>query len=219
MKTAAATTAASAEQSGTAIVQIRKDGEPWAGKTVRWNGSDLSLVEDLSRADARETRVVDGMMYAEVPGLGWAELGSPSSIDPDSGTTPAEYLELVREDVGGATFRTITDNMAGVGTREFADGSTLYTGTVPARLIARETGFKEGQAIRVLPFGYVAHGTAADPSSALDVGVVVGRDGVILKLSVSWPHWTYAVGYSDLGSTPAPVVPENVHPVRRVHSS
>ncbi|NUT56535.1 MAG: hypothetical protein HOQ03_11220 [Thermoleophilia bacterium] len=30
------------------------------------------------------------------------------SIDPGSGTTPAEYLVAVREDVGGATLRRLT---------------------------------------------------------------------------------------------------------------
>ena len=42
---------------------------------------------------------------------------------------------------------------------------------VAAGQIARETGFKEGEAIRVFSFGYVAHGAAADPASLLDTAV------------------------------------------------
>ena len=64
------------------------------------------------------------------------------------------------------TLRRITGGMNGLTTRRLDDGSTVYSGTVAAGLIARETGFKEGQPIRVLPFGYVAHDEAADPRSS-----------------------------------------------------
>ena len=40
---AATVTAASAEQSGTAVVRITHDGDFWAGKTVRWNGADVAI--------------------------------------------------------------------------------------------------------------------------------------------------------------------------------
>jgi hypothetical protein len=123
--------------------------------------------------------------------------GPPSSVDPESGTTPDEYLAAVREDVGGVTLRRITGGMAGLTTRQLEDDSTAYSGTVPAGLIARESGFKEGQAIRVLPFGYVAHGEAADPSSPLDAVVTVGVDGIVREIAVSWGSgnsaWTYTI--------------------------
>jgi hypothetical protein len=71
---------------------------------------------------------------------GWVVLGSPDSIDPDSGTTPDEYLAAVREDVDGTTLRRMTDGMSGLTTRQLDDGSTVYGGSVAAGLIARETG-------------------------------------------------------------------------------
>ena len=117
----------------------------------------------------------------------------------------------MREDVGGATLRRITGGMTGLTTRELADGSTVYSGTVAAGLIARETGFKEGRPLRVLPFGYVAHDEAADPAAPLDVAVTVGPDGIVREIAVTWgtsaSAWTYTVAYSDLGATPAPVAP------------
>ena len=156
------------------------------------------------------------MMYGIDPEDGrWVELGSPESIDPDSGTTPAEYLAATREDVGGATLRRLTDAMTGLATAQLEDGSTVYSGSVAAGLVARESGFKEGEAIRVLPFGYVAHGDAADPAAAVDVALTVGADGVVRELAVTWPGWTYAVSYSGLGSTAAPEAPENARPLRR----
>ena len=54
-------------------------------------------------------------MYGNDPADGgWVEMGSPKSVDPDSGTTPDEYLAAVREDVGGVTLRRITDGMSGL---------------------------------------------------------------------------------------------------------
>jgi hypothetical protein len=83
-----------------------------------------------------------------------------------------------------------------------------------AGLIARETGFKEGQGIRVFPFGYVAHNAAADPRSLLEAALTVGADGIVRELAVEWGTSTYTVAYSDLGCTPAPVAPADGRPLR-----
>jgi hypothetical protein len=206
---AATLTAASAEQSGTALVRMTHDGDFWAGRTIRWNGDDLS-VRDLGSRPSSGGRllVVGGMMYGPDPEHGgWLALGSPDSIDPGTGTTPADYLAAVRGDVGGETLQRISDGMRGLTTHALDDGSTVYSGTVAAGLIARETGFKEGQSIRVFPFGYVAHDEAADPEAQLETAVTVRPDGIIRQIAVSWGTWTYTVAYSGLGATAAPVAP------------
>jgi hypothetical protein len=220
VRTAAALTAASAERSGTAVVRITHDGELWAGSTIRWNGEDLSLRSDTPGRDGKvggRLLVVDGMMYGNDPRVdgGWAELGPPESIDPDSGTTPAEYLAAVRDDVGGPALRRITQGMAGLTAEELEDGSTVYRGSVRADLIARESGFKDGESLRVLPFGFVAHDEAGDPASLLDTAVTVGADGVVRQIAVRWGTWTYTVTYSSLGATAAPEVPKNAKPLER----
>jgi hypothetical protein len=224
VKKAATVTSASADLSGTAVVRITHDGEVWVAKTIRWHGEDLSVSTDEPEWQACAQRfgaarcgkmgskqlLVDGTMYGIDPkDGGWVNLGSPESIDPDSGTTPGETLAAVREDVGGATLRRITDGMTGLTTSQLDDGSTVYSGSVAAGLIARETGLKEGQAIRVLPFGNVAHGEAANPDALLDAAVTVGADGIVRQITVTWGTWTYSVAYSRLGETPAPVAPEN----------
>jgi hypothetical protein len=221
VKQAVTVTAAAAEESGTAVVQMTHNGEPWGSLTIQWNGEDLSVVNSHRDRDGKigaELRVVDGMMYTQTPD-GWGEAGPTSSIDPDSGTTPAETLAAVREDVGGATLTRIVDGMAGLTTEEQADGSKVYRGTVAADLIARETGFKDGEELRVLPFGYVAN-DAADPATPLDTAITVGADGVIRVIAVTWGSddsaWAYTVRYTGLGSTPAPEAPENAVPLRRL---
>jgi hypothetical protein len=125
----------------------------------------------------------------------------------------------VQEDVGGVTLRRITDGMTGLTTQQLEDGSSIYRGAVAAGLVARESGFKEGQAIRVFPFGYVAHDEAADPASPLDVAVTVGADGVVHRIEVTWgaspSAWSYTVTYSELGATPGPAAPANARPLLR----
>jgi hypothetical protein len=213
---AATVTAASADLSGTAVVRITHNGEAWAGKTIRWHGQDLSVSSDdpQRRGPAgAEFLLVDGKLYAIEDGE-WVDIGRPESIDPGSGTTPGELLAAVREDVGGATLRRLTGGMTGLTADRLAGGSTVYRGRVAARLIARESGFKEGQAIRVFPFGYVAHDEAADPAAALNAAVTVGPEDIIREVAVTWgtkaSAWTYTVAYSRLGQTPAPVAPANV---------
>jgi hypothetical protein len=209
---AAAVTADSAERSGTAVVRITHDREFWAERTIRWHDGDLALSSDSPwrvRRPGGEMRVVDGIVYGiDVDGR-WVAMGSPKNIDPDSGTTPDEYLAAVRDDVGGAALRRITNGMTGLTTSTLDDGSTVYRGAVQAGLIARESGFKEGQAIRVLPFGYVAHDQAADPANRLQTAVTVGPEGVVREIAVNWGAWTYTVTYSRLGETAAPKAPAN----------
>jgi hypothetical protein len=213
VKRAATVTAASADRSGTAVVRITNDGEVWAGTTIRWHDDDISISGDappLGRKAGDELRVVDGTLYGTDPVEGgWIEQGSPANIDPDSGTTPAEYLAAVLEDVEGVTLRRLGDNMTALTTTRLDDGSTVYAGTVPAGQIARESGFKEGQRIRVFPFGYVAHDEAADPAAPLDTAITVAEDGLIRELAVMWGTWTYTVSYSDLGTTAAVVAPKS----------
>jgi hypothetical protein len=220
IKKAATLTAASADKSGTVNVRITHEGQLWAGKVIRWNGDDVEL-NDSTRypQSGYPLLVVNGMMYGHDPGLeGWVEIGPTSSIDPGTGTSPTEQLDAIREDVGGTTLRRMIAAMTATGltTATQSNGSTVYLGTVAAGQIARETGVKEGQAIRVFPFGYVAHDAAADPGSLLDTAVTVGADGVIRKLAVTWGTWTYTVIYRDLGSTPQIVAPANAKSLREL---
>jgi hypothetical protein len=111
--------------------------------------------------------------------------------------------------------------MTGLTADRADDGATVYRGTVAAGLVARETGFKEGQAIRVLPFGYVAHGEAENPNAPLDVALTVRAEGLVRRIAVQWgagaETWTHTVEYSGLGAAPAITAPANAEPFRPRH--
>jgi hypothetical protein len=220
---AADVTSASAASSGTAVVVITNGGVAWANRTIRWYDGDVDVFDhqaptDLAQCGEREMRVVDGTLYACDPmDRGWMDLGDPSHIDPGSGTTPGEYLAATRQDIDGTTLQRITGGMTGLTAQQTDDGSTVYRGSVPAGLIATESGFKEGEHIRVFPFGLVAHGRAADPHAGLDTAVTVNPVGVITEIAVDWGSgdsaWRYTVTYRDLGTTPAIEVPPNARSI------
>jgi hypothetical protein len=225
VRTAAATSAASAERSGTAVVRITHGGQFWAGTTLRWNGDDLAVSSDAAGAStkSRGMRVVDGVLYGFDPGDGgWVELGDPRSIDPGSGTTPDEYLAAIRRDVGGTTLTEIAAGMGGASARRLEDGSTVYSATTRADVVAREAGFKEGRSIRVLPFGFVANGDAARADAPVQAAVTVGADGIVRRVALTWGggagSWTYTADYSDLGATPAPTAPADAKSLRELRT-
>jgi hypothetical protein len=213
---AVSVSAGAAEQSGTVSIEVTQDGSLWGARTVRWNGSDVSITnEDPGRVGRADLIVVNGTLYGPNPETedGWLELGSPASIDPDSGTTPDEYLAAVRADAGGDTFRRITEAMADLTTSPGDNGAVVYSGTVLAQVLAPETGTKEGMPIRVLPYGYVAHDDASDPGAPVEVRITVGADEAIREIHATWggaSSWSYRLSFSGLGSTPAPTVPDNV---------
>ena len=84
-----------------------------------------------------------------------------------------------------------------------ADGTTIYTGREAAGVLTRNPD--TGERIRVLPFGFVAQGKAADPAALLNVALTVGADGIIQRIAVDWgtgaSAWTFTVAYSHLGRT------------------
>src|SRR6266536_489951 len=196
VRKAAAVSAASAERSGTAVVRITQGGQPWAGREIRWNGSDLAFADDTARAGERprETRVVDGTLYAQ-----------------------DEHLATVREDVGGGTLRRITKD-----DRPRHDPSRRRLNGLPrhgrSRRDRRRDRLQRGSDHPVFPFGFVAHDEAADSSSPLDTAVTGGADGVVRNITVTWgagpTAWACMVAYRDLGSTPSPTAPPDARPLR-----
>ena len=216
VKQAAGVTADAAKASGTVVVRIMHDGELWTGETIRWHGDDASIVDDTGMRSGGELLLVDGRLYAHEDG--WVDLGE---YDPENwNESPTDtHLAPVREDVSGATLRRITGGMKGLTTSQAADGSTVYSGSVAAGLIAREPGFKEGEHLRLFPFGYVAHDEAADPDAPLDVALTVDANGLIERIAVARgvadaSAWTYTVTYKDLAATAPIVAPNDTQPLR-----
>ena len=82
---AATLTAASAERSGTAVVRMTHDGEPWAGKSIRWNGHDLETMRDEAAGPASNgcSSAACSTASTRRPTAGW------SSVPPRTSTPTA----------------------------------------------------------------------------------------------------------------------------------
>jgi hypothetical protein len=84
-------------------------------------------------------------------------------------------------------------------------------------LVTWDTGPDDkGLTTRMLPFGFLAHGAAADPASQLEASVTVGGDGIVRELAITWGTWSYTVAYSALGSTAALAAPENARSLEQL---
>jgi hypothetical protein len=218
MERAVAHSATAADKSGIVRIELTQDGALWATETVHWNGDNVSLSDQQPTRSGGDLLLVDGMVYAkDLPDAPeqWHAIGSPDSFEPDSGTTPTQFLAAAREDAGGSTLRRITAAMTDLITVAGQDGSTVYRGHVAAGELARETGFKEGQAIRVLPYGYVAHDDASDPSSPIAMTITVGADTTIHSIVAAWggsSTWVYGLTFTELGSASQLTAPADAMP-------
>jgi hypothetical protein len=217
VKQAGIVTAASARYSGSVTLRITHNGFLEGRMAVRWHDGDLSTSSQDQWHARSEDRFVGGMIYKRDATGTWVEAGRPDNTGRNSGTTPADYLSVVRADVGGDTLRSITKAMTKPTSQQSGDGSTVYKGSVPAGLIAPRTAFEDGQHIRFFPFGYQAQDEAANPDAPLNIAITVGADGIIRSLVVTWgtdaSAWTYALRYKDLGSTAPIAAPENAKPL------
>ena len=63
-----------------------------------------------------------------------------------------------------------------------------------------------------------ASAPAFDPALLCDRWTGVGADGVIRQIALSWGTWTYAVTYSELGTTAAPTAPEGAESIQKLRS-
>jgi hypothetical protein len=221
MQRAVTASVAAADRSGTVDIEITQDGELWVAKTVTWHGTDLAVSSgDPSQTGRGDLLVVDGVMYGPDPEVagGWIEMGPPESVDPDSGTTPDELLLAVHEDAGGATLQRITAEMTDLTVSQAENGSTIYVGKVPAGALARESSVKQGETLRVLPYGNIAHDAASNPASLIDISITVGADDTISELQATWggeSSWSYRLSFDDLGSTAPLEKPANAKPCAR----
>ena len=212
VRKAATVTAAAAERSGTAVVRITHDGEPWAGiddslERRRPLGvtSDFAAIGAAGPGRELSARRRDALRRRR-GSLGHPRR-SPANIDPgqwdDSGrvssprfarTSAARRLRRIRRPRE----------------RLHDDHEALETGrrSIAARslreLVARETGFKDGEAIRVLPVRLRRPRRGRESASALlDAALTVGADGVVREIARELgERGLHRDSYTRLGSAP-----------------
>jgi hypothetical protein len=162
-------------------------------RTTQWNGGDLSVNMDPGGAHvpANHVLLIGGSVYAQRPDGTWQHYASEA----DAGWL-ALPLQVAGADQVGSDAAEVLALVPGLQQTTQPDGTTVYTGTIPA------SGSAEVSA-------------GADPATVLgarlqSVGsasafrMVVGSDGLVQEISETADDGgaSRTIEYSQLGSTP-----------------
>jgi hypothetical protein len=207
---AVAATSAGALRSGTMTLEVTHGSTRWRLDTVRWNGHDIAMSNGQGHSLGlnRQLVLAGGGAYLQQADGHWVHYPAVSDLGPKLG--PA--VQLARADVAGSTATAILALVIHLHKTVRPDGSTLFTGTIPASradsAVAPRDDTIMGVIIRLRSVGRDAR-----------FQLVVGRDGLVSQMSETFQNegaklpadngtWTWAIRYSHLGSTP-PVSPSS----------
>jgi len=205
---AVAATSAAALRSGTMTLTVTHGSTRWTLESIRWNGHDIAVSNGQGHELGlnRQLVLTGGGAYLQRADGHWVHYPHESDVGPKLG--PA--VQLARDDVSGSTAAAILALAAHLHKTAGPDGSTLYTGTIPAgradSAVAPSDDTIMGVIIRLRSVGRDAR-----------FRLVVGRDGLVSKMSETFQNegaklpadngiWTWTIRYSQLGSTP-PISP------------
>ena len=205
---AVAATSAGALRSGTMTLTVTHRSASWTLSTVRWHGHDIAMSNGQGHELGRSRQLVltGGGAYVQQADGHWVHYRAASDVGPKLG--PA--VQLARDDVAGNTAGAILALATHLHKIVRPDGSTLYTGTIPASegdsAVAPRDDTIMGVIIRLRSVGRDAR-----------FRLVVARDGLVRNVSETFQNegarlpadngiWTWAIRYSHLGSTP-PISP------------
>jgi hypothetical protein len=188
---AVAATSAGAVDSGTMTLAVALGGTTRSDLTARWNGNDISMSGLLLDGD-QQVELIGGEVYVQGPHGTWLHYASES----DSGFPAGQMLQLARDYVSGSRPDQIVALVPGLQEIVQPNGSTIFTGTIPA-----------GEPAEVAPTN--EPGVSLGPTlphfrTDAQFQMVVGSDGLVRQISESADDgtWTWTMQYSQLGSTP-----------------
>jgi hypothetical protein len=190
-KKAIAATSAGAIDSGT-MTSTFAIGNHTTNQTTHWDGNDLSITgDDGSLWGATHVLLIEGNVYVQQADGTWQHYTSEA----DAGQF-ATAVQTARVDVAGNSAAQILALVPDLQKTTQADGSTVYTGTIPATgpaTVSPTDNTATRLGARLKSIGRVS-----------EFRLVVGNDGLVRQLSETADDgstsWT--VHYSQLGSTP-----------------
>jgi hypothetical protein len=219
----AATTAA---PSGTMTTTVLHAGVTKTVEAARWNGHDIAYSPD--EGPIPQLLLVGGGMYVQTSDGTWLHYVNASDVPPK----PLGALEqLARNDIAATTPQQIIALATGVQKTTQSDGSTSYTGTIPASSLTPAL-LPGNDAITNMILGAQKRTdgmVGADPASVqtpgasccqsdLQLRMLVGSDGLVDQLSITFKQqnasspalegpYTWSVTFDQLGSTPPITAP------------
>jgi hypothetical protein len=200
-KKAVAATSAGALDSGTMTLNrwphsSTREGSPSMVATIRWNGDDLAIA---SAGEGRplpgfvQLLLVGGGVYVQRADGSWLRFASEADLAPP---LYAGTVQAARSLAAGSRAAQIIASAYGLQKTVQPDGSTVYSGTIPASN-PPEVDPRDDTATPIMLPGF-------GPGGALQLAV--GNDGLVTQMSetASPPAvGAWSIEYSQLGSTPA----------------
>src|SRR5215469_11014727 len=217
--------ATAAAPSGTMTTTVLHAGVTKTVEAARWNGHDIAYSPE--DGPIPQLLLIGGGMYVQTSAGTWLHYANASDVGPK----PLGGLAQLAQDTIAATApQQILALGTGVQKKTQPDGSTVYTGTIPASSL--DPALVPGNdAITSMILGaqkrtdgMVGAGKATDQTpgtpccqSDLELQMSVGSDGLVKQVSVTFQQqdasspalagaYTWSVAYSQLGSTP-PIAP------------
>ena len=218
--------ATAAAPSGTMTTTVLHAGVTKTVEAARWNGHDIAYSPD--DGPIPQLLLVGGGMYVQTSDGTWLHYANASDVPPK----PLGGMEQLAQDtIAATTPQQILALATGVQKTTQPDGSTVYTGTIPASSLdpALVTG---NDAITNMILGAqkrtdgmvgVGKATEQTPGAPccqqnLQLQMSVGSDGLVNQVSITFQQqnasspaldgtYTWSVTYSQLGNTPPITAP------------
>jgi hypothetical protein len=207
---AVAATSAGALRSGTMTLTVTHGSTGWTLYTVRWHGHDIAMSNAQGHAlgPNRQLVLAGGGAYLQQADGHWVHYPAASEVGPKLG--PA--VQLAHDDVSGSTAAAILAMATHLHKTVRTDGSTLFTGIIPASQADSAVARRDDSIMRVI---IRLRSVGRDARFQL----VVSRDGLVSQMSETFQNegakrpadngtWTWAIRYSHLGST-LPISPSS----------
>jgi hypothetical protein len=226
--------ATAAAPSGTMTTTVLHAGATKTVEAARWNGHDIAYSPGLG--PIQQLLLIGGGMYVQTSDGTWLHYANASDVGPK----PLGGLaQLAQDTIAATTPQQILALADGVQKTAQPDGTTVYTGTIPASRLDPATLTGNDAVTNMIlgaqkrTDGMVGAGTATIQrpgtsccQSPLQLQMSVGSDGLVKQVSVTFQQqnassaaldgaYTWSVTYSQLGSTPpitAPTSSKDVPP-------
>jgi hypothetical protein len=212
--------------SGTVTTTVLHAGVTQTIEAARWNGNDIAYSPDED--SVAQLVLVGNAMYVQTSAGTWLHYANAADVPPKPLGSLAQFA---RADISAASPQQILTLATGVRQTAEPDGSTTYTGTIPASSLNPSvlsgndaiTNVILGAQKRTDGMAGTGTPTAQTPGtpccqSDLQLQMSVGSDGLVKQLSVTFRQqnasssslegtYTWTVTYSQLGSTPPITAP------------
>lgn len=220
--------ATAAAPSGTMTTTVLHAGVSKTVEAARWNGHDIAYSPE--DGPIPQLLLIAGGLYAQTPDGTWFHYANTSDVPPK----PIGGLaQLAQNTIAATTPQQILGLATGVQKTTQPDGTTLYTGTIPASSLDPAlvpgndaiTNMILGAQKRTDGTVGVGKATEQTPGTPccqqdLQLQMSVGSDGLVNQVSITFQqqnasspaldgNYTWSTTYSQLGSTPPITPPTN----------